>query len=1140
MRSAKQESDDRFKGFTSSFHMSYGPIYPRTDARQRDRQGSMGRNMSSYIKTTSVERTPVHAFDTSISKRPFSSMAGQKHLGDTSNRPVPKKTKLEKTINHSIKADRSARSEFVVSLCENRSRQVGFCAFSSFSARIVIGTIIDNALYENTVMMLNCIFPLEVYAPENHKDTILLNIISRNFTDTKVMMLSTKFYNEGTGFTIYRLTKNYKLDFELDKNYLAFGALSSIHFLFNENSFNQHDNLLGRPEIKNRSGSFFQQKTSDRVHDTREPFDHKESGSHSRLSRELAQYSFKPHGNFAMNYHPPHDHSSRQNVIYETQSSSRSQDSPMQKIKNSEKFEAVIRTDTGRSIKHRNDFLEKANWLRDRSSSIKSNSMRIESEVRQTKTTTKADGEGQMFDELDFRYLSIEIYEQYKYLLVDHNTLKDLELLQNLENGHSSFSLFSIFKCRTSAGVRYLRGALCQPLKDLSEIEKRLEIIEYFRSNPSIYHILHQRLTKLSKSDNLALRFLKKPTLYTDSAVLRFYATVTDLYFFLKEYVETYEEIFIEKNRLIAIGRAQDDPLSSLINEATYKESLEILKMLEELLDFSLTKAQNNRKDNYLFLLRDKDNMFIELAKHSYSRLYENLLELFENHKQGISKVNFGELVLSYTANRRYHLKLKVRQFQMDEGTSEDRTNRPKFPHVKPYVGPGNQSQDEPVIGERIRGNMSLSNFKIDLASVKETTRYRPNRGKPTENKPSLQEKAKSQSMEQAIHKKIEAKLSSILNEEVIFCHWKNRTLKFTTPSFANLNSRIDKCSEEILSQTIETVLHLYQSIQSRLFFIVDLNHAIAYIDLLIAFTELSVAYNFQCRPQFINTRFKCLKIERSINPIFFASRTGLATSIRAPSQMTMQEFFMYGMRNVKLIVSSNESGKTLYLKHLAFLVILAQNGSFLPCHHACLFIFDRLTVKLNLFTSTENSMSNLKQELLFIDRAIDSMKDDQRLNLILIDEFARSTNPAEVISYYNTFLELATARINSFIVMTSVHSELCALQEDFEAIEFLTLQKFGVAKLHKLSNMNNEAVLTQFLRKGHAFWSVFEQNYRKREGESSEEVKKTSYFEQFDAAVELFFRYFFNDAVNKEALQASIHSLIKSIENREADLNAV
>lgn len=80
------------------------------------------------------------------------------------------------------------------------------------------------------------------------------------------------------------------------------------------------------------------------------------------------------------------------------------------------------------------------------------------------------------------------------YMTLDEATIRNLEIIRNLQDGSKSRTLFSVLnKTRTAMGKRRLERVLLQPLLDLSEIEKRLNVVQYFHE----YHALALQTQKL-------------------------------------------------------------------------------------------------------------------------------------------------------------------------------------------------------------------------------------------------------------------------------------------------------------------------------------------------------------------------------------------------------------------------------------------------------------------------------------------------------------------------------------------------------------------------------------------------------------------------------------------------------------------
>ncbi len=85
-------------------------------------------------------------------------------------------------------------------------------------------------------------------------------------------------------------------------------------------------------------------------------------------------------------------------------------------------------------------------------------------------------------------------FSNSSYMTLDEATIRNLEIIRNQQDGSKNRTLYSVLnKTRTAMGKRRLERVLLQPLTDLREIEKRLNIVQYFHE----YHALALQTQKL-------------------------------------------------------------------------------------------------------------------------------------------------------------------------------------------------------------------------------------------------------------------------------------------------------------------------------------------------------------------------------------------------------------------------------------------------------------------------------------------------------------------------------------------------------------------------------------------------------------------------------------------------------------------
>jgi hypothetical protein len=131
--------------------------------------------------------------------------------------------KLMSALNRTNKGERPAsKPEFIVAVCENRAREIGFCAFSLFNGSVILTKLNDNSLYQNTISMLTKLLPVEILVLENNHTLMLISKIYDNFPRTTLTPLKSFYFNENRGLKIYNeIVHKEVLSDNLDSKYLC-------------------------------------------------------------------------------------------------------------------------------------------------------------------------------------------------------------------------------------------------------------------------------------------------------------------------------------------------------------------------------------------------------------------------------------------------------------------------------------------------------------------------------------------------------------------------------------------------------------------------------------------------------------------------------------------------------------------------------------------------------------------------------------------------------------------------------------------------------------------------------------------------------------------------------------------------------
>ena len=225
---------------------------------------------------------------------------------------------------------------------------------------------------------------------------------------------------------------------------------------------------------------------------------------------------------------------------------------------------------------------------------------------------------------------TIEQYELSQYVLMDSSTRKNLELIETLREKNKYGSLYwAIDRTNTNMGTRLLKSWICQPLKKLSEIEARQEIVEKLIEHDKIRVDITETLHDIYDIQRLATR------LSTTSAVPKDFLSLRDSLFALPDLYKLTKDCNIDifshiEDRLDdlvdfanIIKRTIDDNAPNIIKEGGVIKSGvdEGLDYLKDLLNNGTTWIENFEQQE-----REKTN--IKNLKVGYNRVFGYYIEV--------------------------------------------------------------------------------------------------------------------------------------------------------------------------------------------------------------------------------------------------------------------------------------------------------------------------------------------------------------------------------------------------------------------------------------------------------------------------------------------------------------------------------
>ncbi|KOG99815.1 MutS family protein MSH4 [Saccharomyces eubayanus] len=206
----------------------------------------------------------------------------------------------------------------------------------------------------------------------------------------------------------------------------------------------------------------------------------------------------------------------------------------------------------------------------------------------------------------------------------------------------------------------------------------------------------------------------------------------------------------------------------------------------------------------------------------------------------------------------------------------------------------------------------------------------------------------------------------------------KKNYIECTTLSIIKKNARLKEVMEEILLLSEETVDDLLDKIASHISELFMIAEAIAILDLVCSF-----AFNLKENSYTIPTFANNLLIQDSRHPLLEKVIDNFV-----PNSISSTK----NSSSLQIITGCNMSGKSVYLKQVALISIMAQMGSGIPARYGSFPIFKRLHARVCNDTM-ELTSSNFGFEMKEMAYFLDDINED---TLLILDELGRGSSVAD------------------------------------------------------------------------------------------------------------------------------------------------
>ena len=229
----------------------------------------------------------------------------------------------------------------------------------------------------------------------------------------------------------------------------------------------------------------------------------------------------------------------------------------------------------------------------------------------------------------------IESYELSEYMILDASTRKNLELVETLREKNKYGSLlWAIDQTKTNMGARLLRSWICQPLKRISDIQKRQDAVSEFVEKSSVRVSLIETLEKIYDIQRLSTR------LSNNSANPKDFLSLKASLQMLPELIEVASELENNPFKNIVEYENEINDFVSLIDRTIREDAPMVIKeggIIKEgvsgELDYYRDLLTNGEDWLLKFEEREKDATGIKNLKVGYNKVFGYFIEVTNSNR---------------------------------------------------------------------------------------------------------------------------------------------------------------------------------------------------------------------------------------------------------------------------------------------------------------------------------------------------------------------------------------------------------------------------------------------------------------------------------------------------------------------------
>ncbi len=252
---------------------------------------------------------------------------------------------------------------------------------------------------------------------------------------------------------------------------------------------------------------------------------------------------------------------------------------------------------------------------------------------------------------------------------------------------------------------------------------------------------------------------------------------------------------------------------------------------------------------------------------------------------------------------------------------------------------------------------------------------------------------------------------------------WRRRQTLTGGERFAS--QALDRLADQLLAadstaadRQRELLQKLYRDVQDSIPPLAEAGGALAELDVLHSLASLARNRGYT-RPSFNSAG--SVRIVDGRHPV-----------VETTAEFVPNDLLLEPGQRLAVVTGPNMAGKSVYLRQVALISLLAQLGSFVPAGEASLPVFDRVYTRVGATDAVADGLSTFMAEM---QEAASILSEATAHSLVILDELGRGTSTHDGMSLAWSIARFLTRRVGCLTLFATHYRELASLADELPGV---------------------------------------------------------------------------------------------------------